>query len=136
MARPYGQPRVRERPPLGGPERAEEVGSVVRSALVGILLLLGLMAGLCLEPDSGTAASVGPPDITGQMVGANHAKPLPRLLSVTDILRLAAPALLLVMLVLRHPVWSGYILVERADPPPPGLLLGRAHARRGPPAFA
>ena len=51
-----------ERPPLGGLERAGEVGSVVKSALVGILLLLARLVGLCLQADSGTAASVGPPN--------------------------------------------------------------------------
>jgi hypothetical protein len=109
---------------------------VVRSTVVAILLLVGLSVGLCLEPDSGTAASVGPPDIAGLSVGANHAKPLPRLLTVTDILRLSAPVLLLAILVLHLVLWTGATTVERIDPPPRRSLPGLVHARRGPPAFA
>lgn len=109
---------------------------MVKSAIVAAFLMLGLLAGVCIEPDSGTAASVGPPDITGLSVGANHAKPLPRVPTTTDILRLSASALILVILAL-HPVASARAIpVERIDPPPRRFLLGQVHARRGPPAFA
>lgn len=107
-----------------------------RSMIVGILLLLCLTTGICLEPDSGTAASVGAPDISGLSVGAYHAKTLPRIPTAADILLLAAPVLLLAVLVQRLVVWTWCIPVERMVPPALSHLLGPVRALRGPPALA
>jgi hypothetical protein len=134
----YGQPRFREFGWLMAVPGREQGGErrMVKSAIVAALLMLGLLAGVCIEPDSGTAASVGPPDMFGLSVCAQHAKPLPRLPTPADILLLSAPALILAILAL-HPVVSARAIpVERIDPPPRRFVLGRVHARRGPPAFA
>jgi hypothetical protein len=107
---------------------------VPRTTIVAVALLIGLLAGIALEPDSGTAASVGPPDITGLSVGANHAKPLPKPLSVADILRSALPTVLLMALLLQRPLWVSSASVGDDDALPRPVRRALARARRGPPA--
>jgi hypothetical protein len=107
---------------------------------VGIALLLCLVIGLTQEPDSGTAASVGPPDIAGAMVGANHAKPLPNVRSVTALLALwqvFTPVLLALGLLARL-VQGGLVRLVATESDAdrrPSVPRSRARARRGPPAL-
>lgn len=108
---------------------------MTRSCLIAMLLLFGLAIGLCLEPDSGTAASVGAPDVAGASVGANHAKPLPKIPVVSDLVRLT-PVLLLAVLALHRAVWAEFTPAERHDELRPLPLRSTAAARRGPPALA
>jgi hypothetical protein len=107
---------------------------MARSALIGIFLLAGLTLGLCMEPDSGTAASVGVPDIAGAIVGANHAKPLPRVPASSDLLRLSIPAILVTVLAIQGAIWAGLVRIERRDPRPRAPWRSSSAARRGPPA--
>jgi hypothetical protein len=57
-------------------------------AFLVIALLVGIVIGLAAEPDSGTQASLGAPDIHGLVLGANHGKPLPTVTTVADLLGL------------------------------------------------
>jgi hypothetical protein len=112
--------------------------NVTKLTVVGIALLFGILIGLTHEPDSGTAASVGAPDIAGEIVGANHAKPLPRLVSVSDLLalwRLLTPTLLALALLFR-PAWVRVVRAEPDDDRRRSLRWSQACGRRGPPAFA
>lgn len=106
-----------------------------RSLVIAMLLLLGLAIGLCLEPDSGTAASIGAPDITQANVGPNHAKPLPKLPLASDVVRLV-PVLMIAVLALHRPIWAEFTLSERQDVPRLEPLRSTAAARRGPPTLA
>jgi hypothetical protein len=105
----------------------------VGAALIGVVLLVSLVIGLALEPDSGTAAQVGPPDIAGASVGANHAKPLPRLPLPSDLLLTALATLLLAVLARHGTDWAGATLVQVEEAPPPDPLRSRTRGRRGPP---
>ena len=110
---------------------------MTRLTAVGITLLLCLVIGLTQEPDSGTAASVGPPDIAGAMVGANHAKPLPSVRTLTDLLTLwqvFTPAVLALALLVQL-VWGGLVRVESEADRRHSVAWSRARARRGPPAL-
>lgn len=113
---------------------------MTKLTVVGIALLFGLLIGLTHEPDSGTAASVGAPDIAEATVGANHAKPLPRILSVADLLalwRVLTPALLALALALAiRPMWVRIVRVETDDDRHPSVPWSLGRARRGPPALA
>jgi hypothetical protein len=106
---------------------------VKRSVVVAMLLLVGLAIGLCLEPDSGTAASFGAPEMTQANIGPNHAKPLPRIPLVSDVVRLV-PVLLIAILALHRPIWAEFTLAERHDVPRLQPLRSTSAARRGPPA--
>ena len=108
---------------------------MIKTTLVAAMLLIGLLAGLAMEPDSGTAASVGPPDITGLSVGANHAKPLPKPPTVVDILVTAMPTVLLIALPLTSAA-IGHTRVEHDIPLHRSVRRALARARRGPPAIA
>jgi len=106
---------------------------MARRTVLCFLLLIGFLVGVTMEPDSGTAASLGHTDVTGSTVGANHAKPLPRITSVDEVARVTVAfvvALVLALLVqagglVRAPVDTG---MGRS------LLRARVPARRGPPA--
>jgi hypothetical protein len=98
-----------------------------------VLLLVALMVGLALEPDSGTAASVGATDVVGDIVGANHAKPLPHVERVEDLV-LVAVGVTLIMLVLARALAAGTALSELGIDRHRTLLWARVRARRGPPA--
>lgn len=109
---------------------------MARRAALCVLLLVGLVIGLALEPDSGTAASLGRPDVTGSTVGANHAKPLPRITTVAEIAR-ATVLTLIVILVLTLLMQVGTMLRVPDDVRPLRLALwSRPATRRGPPALA
>jgi hypothetical protein len=107
---------------------------MTRRVALGLLLFVGLLVGLTLEPDSGTAASLGLPDVTGATVGANHAKPLPRITTVTDVVRTSLLTLV-VLLVLTQLSRAGIVRVERDDDGRRSVLGSRRHALRGPPAL-
>jgi hypothetical protein len=107
---------------------------VARRVGIGFLLLIGLLVGLTLEPDSGTAASVGPPDVTGDIVGANHAKPLPTVTTVAEVARTTAASVLVVLLLLTQLRGVSFLRVTRDNDRQRSLLRSRVHARRGPPA--
>lgn len=107
---------------------------MTRSCLIAMLLIFGLTIGLCLEPDSGTAAGLGAPDVAGASVGANHAKPLPEVPVVSDLVRLL-PVLLLAVLALHLSVWAEFTPAKGHDEPRRPQRLTTA-ARRGPPVFA
>jgi hypothetical protein len=111
---------------------------VTKLSVVGIALLFGLLIGLTHEPDSGTAASVGAPDLHAAMVGPNHAKPLPHVPTESDLLALwqvLTPTLIALLLLFR-PTWAGFVRVERDPEPDPSVSWSLARARRGPPALA
>jgi hydrogenase/urease accessory protein HupE len=101
--------------------------------VVGFVLLFGLLIGLTCEPDSGTAASVGPPDVSGMALGANHAKPLPRVPSVEDLLRTSVTALL-VLVVLTRISQINTFDVARDDHRHRSVFRSLVRTRRGPPA--
>jgi hypothetical protein len=68
-------------------------------ALVGVLLLAGILVGVTLQPDDGTAVHLGRQD-TVVHAGANHAKPLPRIPTPADLAPMLATAVGLLTLVL------------------------------------
>jgi hypothetical protein len=109
---------------------------MTRRVALSFLLLVGLFVGLTLEPDSGTSASLGAPDVTGTTVGANHAKPLPRLTTVDDIARAAVLAVA-VTLVLTLLLQAGTLLRAPRDVGVRRLrVVTRLPARRGSPALS
>jgi hypothetical protein len=107
-------------------------------AVVGVCLLFGLLAGLTLRPDDGTAVSVSDPAETGAAVsGANHGKPLPQVITVRDVVTAGLAAAVPVLLL-------GLGLVPAVCVPARGHAdsrarrlapLARAVSRRGPPAL-
>ncbi|HEY8544765.1 MAG TPA: hypothetical protein VIL36_06945 [Acidimicrobiales bacterium] len=101
------------------------------------LLLLGLLVGITVEPDSGTPANLGRPDVTASTVGANHAKPLPSATSVDEIARTTIVTLVagLLMALLGRAIG---ILLRRPDDEESGRppLGAGVPARRGPPVPA
>jgi hypothetical protein len=107
-----------------------------KRALAGVALLACLFVGLAYEPDSGTAASVGPAEYTDLLVGQNHAKPLPRVTTVSDLVRTLAPLTLL--LVVLPVLTAGFVaLVALArDDRHRTVLRSAVGAVRGPPALA
>jgi hypothetical protein len=115
-------------------------GRAARLALVGVVLVLGIVIGLAHEPDVGTPVSVHRSGIAGAVVGADHAKPVPAVRSVRDLLaqwRVLVPSLVALVLIV-GPAWGWPFRREQdADrdrhPPVPRSL---ARARRGPPALA
>jgi hypothetical protein len=113
-----------------------EVSGVSRRVVLGLLLLMGLLVGLTLEPDSGTAASLGRADVTAATVGANHAKPLPKILTVDEIAR-AAVISFVTILVLALLVQIGTMpRAPRDVGARRSLAWARLPARRGPPALS
>ena len=106
---------------------------MTRRCAIGVLLLLGLLVGLTLEPDSGTAASLGAPDVTGVTVGANHAKPLPRIVTVVDVVRTSV-LVLVILLMLTQLRQVGIVRASRGDDRHRSLLWAQVRALRGPPA--
>jgi hypothetical protein len=107
---------------------------MVKSLLVGVLLV-GLLSGLCLEPDAGTAGQHRPAG-RRRLLGPNHATPLPRAPLPSDLLRPVVPALLIAVLARHRLVWTGVVLVERDSPPPRRPMRVHPRAPRGPPAPA
>jgi hypothetical protein len=64
-----------------------------------LLLAAGVLVGLVSEPDDGTAVSDGPASAVSVAIGANHAKPLPKVPSATALWGLVFSAILLAALV-------------------------------------
>lgn len=109
---------------------------LTRRTLLVLALVLGISFGLAFEPDSGTQASVGPPDVHGLMVGANHAKPLPsapmrQLLSLLGI----GMAVALVAVALCRSPWRP-ARAPADDIRHRSVFRTSVRARRGPPARA
>jgi hypothetical protein len=106
---------------------------VRRSTLLVFALLLTLTVGLTLQPDDGTAMS-RPAGVGLKVDGANHAKPLPRVVSVHDLRPvLSVSVIILIALAAGAVQW----LRRREDVPIVRFaVLARVIARRGPPALA
>jgi hypothetical protein len=119
---------------VGRPRRRRGTSTL---AAIGIVLVLGIVIGLAHEPDLGTPVSVHRADISGAVVGADHAKPLPSVRSMTDLLalwRVFTPVLLALALLLGS-TWRRTL---RTDPDRhwhPSVAWSLARARRGPPAL-
>jgi hypothetical protein len=111
---------------------------VTKRTVVVLALLLGLSFGLAFEPDSGTQAGVGPPDVHGLVLGANHAKPLPNVPSVADLLGLLGlgVATFLALALAAPVVGQAAPRAERDGDRHRSVFRSPARARRGPPAFA
>ncbi len=113
---------------------------MAKLTMLAIALLFLLLVGLTHEPDSGTAASVGAPDVAEATVGSNHAKPLPQLVSVVALLVLwgvLIPVVLaLAVLVARWVGGRRLVPLERVDVRRPSLAWSVDRSRRGPPVLA
>jgi hypothetical protein len=110
---------------------------VTKLTVVAIALLFGVLVGLAYEPDVGTPVSVHRTDVAGAIVAADHAKPLPNVKSVSDMLafwQVLTPTLIAVALFL----WSaplGGRRIETDGDRDPSTLWSLERARRGPPAL-
>jgi hypothetical protein len=102
--------------------------------VIALLLLFGLGTGLALQPDDGTP--VRRPEGVGLKVdGANHAKPLPRVISIADVISTLAvvlPAVLLLM-TLRPALGRRRQVLAVTHV---SVFLAPVVARRGPPVHA
>jgi hypothetical protein len=106
---------------------------VRKSTFVVFALLLTLSLGLALQPDDGTQVS-RPAGVGLKVDGANHAKPLPRIASVQDLLPMLSVSVALLVALAARPVW---ILRRHVDVSlAPRQAQARVFARRGPPAIA
>lgn len=109
---------------------------MTRRVALCFLLFTGIALGLTLEPDSGTAASLGAPDVTGSTVGANYAKPLPRITTVSEVVRVTVVAFTFALLLQLLAQVSILLRTSDHDGAARSLLWARVPARRGPPAPA
>lgn len=102
--------------------------------LLAFALLVGIVVGLAAEPDSGTQASVGAPDVHGLVLGANHAKPLPNIISVGEMLGLLGlfTATLVALALLANRPERRLVPVEDGTWHR-SVFRSLARARRGPP---
>ena len=104
-----------------------------RPMAVVVLVVLTLVAGIVLQPDDGTAVS-RPEGVGLHVDGADHAKPLPKASDALDLVRsLVVPLAVLVLLALLGTVVR---LGRERRSSLRSHPLGRASARRGPPALA
>lgn len=106
---------------------------MTRRVVVGIALLVGLLVNLAYQPDVGTAADLHSAGLTDPIVGTNHAKPLPRIVTVTDVLPTTVTALL-VMVLLAQLCWAPLARVVGDDGRRRSVFRSPVRARRGPPA--
>jgi hypothetical protein len=104
-----------------------------RVIVVGFVLLVGLLVNLAYQPDVGTAANLHSAGLTDPIVGTNHAKPLPRIVTVADVLRTSVSGLF-VLLLLTQLVWVALAPVVRDDGRHRSVYRSLVRARRGPPA--
>ncbi len=101
--------------------------------VTALLLLFGLCTGLALQPDDGTA--VRRPEGVGLKVdGANHAKPLPRVLSVADVVSSLAVVSAVLLLMTSPPALGRRRQVRLVTHL--SVFLAHVVARRGPPVQA
>ena len=106
-----------------------------RMVAVAFVVFASILVNLAYQPDVGTAADLHSAGLTDPIVGRNHTNPLPRVETVTDIVR--AVAFALVLLLVLTALHAGFtVLVARGEDRRPSLLWSRVHARRGPPAPA
>jgi hypothetical protein len=106
---------------------------MTRRVVVGFVLLVGLLVNLAYQPDVGTAAHLNSAGLTDPIVGTNHAKPLPRVVTVADVLPTSVTALLLLVL-LAQLCWAPFALVVRDEDRRRSVFRSLVRARRGPPA--
>jgi hypothetical protein len=105
--------------------------------VVGFVLLVSLVVNVAYQPDVGTAADLHSAGLTDPVVGRNHANPLPRIETVSDVARaMAFTLVLLLVLVLAALPVVATMRVARRDDRRSTLVWLRVHARRGPPALA
>jgi hypothetical protein len=110
---------------------------VTMRTLLVLALVLGISFGLAFEPDSGTQAGVGPPDVHGLVLGANHAKPLPTVAPMRQLLCLlgiGVAAALVAAALCRTPWRPVRAVVD--DVRHRSVFRSSVRARRGPPARA
>jgi hypothetical protein len=104
--------------------------------LLVIALLVGIAIGLAAEPDSGTQASLGAPDIHGLVLGANHGKPLPTVTSVAHLLcllGLGTATLLTLALLAEAAGPAGRLVTTADDTRHRSVFRSLTRAQRGPP---
>ena len=101
-------------------------------AVVAVVLLIGILAGIALQPDDGTALS-RPEGVGAKIDGANHAKPLPRVPSVAEIVSSLAAVVLGLLLLLQQLMWVPDLRRERSGCRRRERLGVRDLSRRGPP---
>ena len=107
-----------------------------RLMFVGALSLLGLVAGLVLQPDDGTAVQHGEIAVHSVVAGANHAKPLPRIVTLTDLVSTLALAVGVVALAAVARPAIDAARLTRGQWYRRTRLRSFALAQRGPPTFA
>lgn len=110
---------------------------MTRRTLLVLALVLGISFGLAFEPDSGTQASVGPPDVHGLVLGANHAKPLPAAAPMRQLLSLLGIGMAVALVTVA--LWRAPWRPARApadDARHRSVFRSPVRARRGPPARA
>jgi hypothetical protein len=105
---------------------------VSRHVALGFLLLASLLVGVAYQPDVGTAADLHSAGLTDPIVGTNHAKPLPRIPTASDVVRVTVLTSFL-LLVLASLCLAATMRVTRRDERRSSLLWSRVNARRGPP---
>jgi len=106
-----------------------------RSAIIGALLFLGLLAGLAFRPDDGTAVQRDDAGAHSVAAGANHAKPLPRIATPADLLPTLVVAIgALAFGALTRPA-QRITRLRRGAWLPGARLRSLALAQRGPPRF-
>jgi hypothetical protein len=106
-----------------------------KPAIVGALLFLGLLAGLAFQPDDGTAVQRDGAEAHSVAAGANHAKPLPRVVTPADLLPTLAFAVgVLALAALTRPAHLATRL-NRGTWLRRSRLRSLALAQRGPPLF-
>jgi hypothetical protein len=118
-------------------ETGKEVERMRRSALIALCLLFGLLVGLSLRPDDGTPVSItNQSETAAAVIGANHAKPLPRTVQVADLLVGIELALGLALVAAAVAVARRFWVAAGEDGRlPRSALLVHACTRRGPPAL-
>jgi hypothetical protein len=98
------------------------------------LVLVGLLVNLAYQPDVGTAADLHSAGLTDPLVGTNHAKPLPRVVTVAEVLRVLLGQLLVLVLVAQL-CWVVFEDAVREDRRRRSVFRSLVRARRGPPAL-
>lgn len=105
-----------------------------RLALGALLVVFLLLLGTTLRPDDGTPYSITPVDSVSSIFGTSHAKPLPRVPSVQDMVGTFALATVAVLVVLAAGGWISPIR-RTDDEAPPVVGWSTARVRRGPPTL-
>jgi hypothetical protein len=107
---------------------------MTRQAVVA-MVLVAVLLGLTYQPDIGTAADLNSVNVTDQVVGPNHAKPLPRVVTVVDILR-TTTGVLVTLVLLAQLCWVAFTRVAPSAHRHRSVFRSPVRVRRGPPALA